>query len=171
MFYEGGIRVPFFVKWPGVVSPGTMSDEPVIGLDIFPTLLEATHISDDMALDGKSLLPVLKGNKAPMKRALYWHFPAYLQMYKADRAFHDSHDAPYWRTAPCGAIREGDWKLIEYFESGDVELFNLKNDPGEKKDLSKTEADKTASMYAKLRTWQKQTNSPIPKTLNPDYTH
>ncbi|TRX59175.1 sulfatase [Fulvivirga sp. M361] len=171
MFYEGGIRVPFFVKWPGVISPGTVSDEPVIGLDIFPTLLEATHISTDMALDGKSLLPVLKGSKTPMERALYWHFPAYLQMYKADRGFGDSHDAPYWRTTPCGVIREGDWKLIEYFESGDIELYNLKNDPGEKNDLSKIEADKTARMYAKLRAWQKQTNSPIPETLNPDYKH
>lgn len=169
MYYEGGIRVPFFVKWPGVVSPGTVSDEPVIGMDIFPTLLEATHIPTDTALDGKSLLSLMKGSKTPMERALFWHFPAYLQMYKADRSFHDSHDAPHWRTTPCGVIREGDWKLIEYFESGKAELFNLRNDPGERNELSTAEPAMKAAMYAKLKQWQQQTSAPIPTELNPAY--
>ena len=169
MYYEGGIRVPFFVKWPGVVRPGTMSHEPVLGMDIFPTLLDAIDVSITTDLDGESLLPFLKGNKKPIKRALFWHFPAYLQMYKADRSFNDSHDAPHWRTTPCGVIRAGDWKLVEYFESGETELFNLKNDPSEENDLAQTEPKKKAKMYAQLKKWQQQVKAPVPTELNPEY--
>ncbi|MCG8309254.1 MAG: sulfatase [Cytophagales bacterium] len=169
MYYEGGIRVPFFVKWPGVVRAGAVSHAPILGMDIFPTLTEVIDVSIDADLDGESLLPILDGRKKALDRALFWHFPAYLQMYRADRSFDDSHDAPYWRSTPCGVIREGDWKLIEYFESGKTELFNLKNDPGERNEMGSVKPKKKAEMYAKLKKWQQQTAAPVPAELNPGF--
>ena len=168
MDYEGGIRVPFYVKWAEITAAGTVSDEPITAMDIFPTLLEITKSTESLDLDGESLLPVLKDTGSLGDRALYWHFPAYLQMGKNNRASKEAHD-PHWRAAPCGVIRDGDWKLIEYFESGNLELFNLKADPGEQEDLSEIEAEKRDELSAKLRNWREETNAPVPMEVNPEY--
>jgi len=170
MYYEGGIRVPFFVRWPGVIQEGTSSEVPVIGTDIFPTLLEIAGIKPNIQLDGESILPILKGNKGPLNRELYWHCPAYLQMYDSDKAYEDSHDKPYFRSTPCSVIRDGDWKLIEYFETGELELFNLKDDVGERNNLSQKNKEKRDELYAKLKQWRASTNAPVPTELNPDYS-
>ena len=124
MLYEGGIRVPMAVRWPG--GSRAPPDEPVIGIDLYPTLLEATQtkLPARVNLDGTSMLPLLSDAGASLFRpAIYWHFPAYLQGYT-------KRHGPF-RTTPAGAIRMGDWKLIEYFEDGVLELYNLSDDIGE----------------------------------------
>ena len=164
MLYEGGIRVPMAVRWPGVVKPGTTSDEPVIGIDLYPTLLEATQtkLQARVNLDGTSLLPLLSDAGASLFRpAIYWHFPAYLQGYT-------KRHGPF-RTTPAGAIRMGDWKLIEYFEDGVLELYNLSDDIGEEQNLAKREAKRTAEMHSMMKAWRRATNAPVPKEKNPKF--
>ncbi len=169
MYYEGGIRVPFYVKWPKAVLPGMISSEPITGMDIFPTLLDIIKNAERPDLDGESLLPLLKGAGSLEERELYWHFPAYLQVGKNNRAYREAH-TPGWRATPCSVIRDGDWKLIEYFESGELQLFNLKNDPGERQDLSDVEIEKRNELYAKLSGWREDTKAPVPTEINPEYT-
>jgi arylsulfatase A-like enzyme len=118
--------------------------------------------------DGKSLVSILK-KEGILERSLFWHFPAYLQSYKSDRAFEDSHDKPWFRSAPVSVIRKGDWKLMEFFENGDLELYNLKEDIGEKNNLEDKNLDKKKELYQLLKEWQKQTNASIPTELNPEY--
>ena len=164
MLYEGGIRVPMAVRWPGVVKPGTTSDEPVIGIDLYPTLLEATQtkLPARVNLDGTSLLPLLSDAGASLFRpAIYWHFPAYLQGYT-------KRHGPF-RTTPAGAIRMGDWKLIEYFEDGVLELYNLSDDIGEEQNLAKREAKRTVEMHSMMKAWRHATNAPVPKEKNPKF--
>ena len=161
MLYEGGIRVPMVIRWPGMVRPGTVCDEPVIGIDLYPTILEATqtNLPVEVRLDGVSLIPLLNNSKTKLfRQAIYWHFPAYLQGYT-------KRHGPF-RTTPCGAVRMGDWKLIEYFEEGALELYNLKNDLGEEKNLVKSEAGRTAQMHAILKAWRLATKAPVPMEKN-----
>ena len=101
------------------------------------------------------------------REAVYFHFPAYLQGYSGGEGAEAQR--PPWRATPCSVIRAGDWKLIEYFETGLVELFNLADDPGEQKDLSKAKPDKTAELLGKLRAWRKATNAPVPTEKNPKF--
>ena len=164
MLYEGGIRVPMAVRWPGVVKSGTTSDEPVIGIDLYPTLLEATQtkLPPRVKLDGTSLLPIFSDAGASLFRpAIYWHFPAYLQGYT-------KRHGPF-RTTPAGAIRMGDWKLIEYFEDGALELYNLADDIGEEQNLTKREAKRTAEMHSIMKAWRRATNAPVPTEMNPEF--
>ncbi|WP_231756595.1 sulfatase [Lignipirellula cremea] len=167
-YYEGGIRVPLFVKWPGVVQPGTTCKEPVIGADLYPTFCAMTGapLPDDQPLDGVSLVPLLRGEKSPAEgRPLYWHFPAYLQSYSVTNEQRD----PLFRARPCSVVRQGDWKLIQYFEDGDLELFNLREDLGESTSLAKTEPEQTQRMLQQLQQWQQALHAPIPDERNPDY--
>ena len=165
MLYEGGIREPMLVRWPGLVKPGSRCETPIIGIDFYPTLLEIAGIRKPKGklLDGKSIVPLLKGGHRLSRKALFWHFPAYLQG-RAEGA-----RDPYFRTRPGGAIRAGDWKLIEYFEDGALELYNLKDDLGEKKNLAKVIPDKTAELHSQMLAWRKAVNAPVPTELNPDY--
>lgn len=165
MLYEGGIREPMIVKWPGVTKAGSRCSEPVIGIDFYPTLLEVTQTPRPKGyeLDGVSLVPVLKNAATSLKRkAIYWHFPCYLQ------GRGDPHGGPF-RTTPAGAIRMGEWKLIEWFETGRRELYNLKNDIGEKADLSEKNPQKLAELQAAMNAWRKSVSAPIPTTPNPDF--
>jgi len=166
-YYEGGIRVPFFVKWPGLVEPGSKSEEPIIGVDLYPTLCEiaGAKLPENHPLDGESLIPLFRGNKKWPKRALYWHFPAYLQSYQV----WDEQRDPLFRTRPCSVIRFGDWKLHQYFEDGDLELYNLREDIGETTNLAKKNPDKTEELLRKLKAWQKEIGAPIPNQPNPKY--
>lgn len=169
MYYEGGIREPLFIKWAGKVKPNTINHTPVIGSDLFPTI---TDILGDKTvlnqLDGVSLLPLLQ-EKIIANRPLFWHFPAYLEMYKNDRAFEDSYGKPWFRTPPVSVIRAGDWKLLEYFESGALELYNLKEDIGEQRNLAKINPQMTKKLHQQLKAWRSQTNTPVPTELNPAY--
>jgi len=119
-------------------------------------------------LDGVSLLPLLQAQSIA-NRPLFWHFPAYLEIYKNDRAFEDSHGKPWFRTTPISVIRAGDWKLLEYFENGDLELYNLKEDIGEQQNLAKTNPQITQKLHLQLKAWRKQTNTPVPTEINPAY--
>lgn len=169
-YYEGGIREPFFVKWPGVVQAGTKCDVPVIGVDLFPTLCEITgaKMPTDQPADGLSLVPLLKGEAESLgSRALFWHFPAYLQAGKnAERL--ESRD-PLFRTRPCSIIRVGNWKLHQYFEDGGIELYNLQDDPGETTNLCNHSPQKKTELLRRLQQWQQKIGAPIPNIPNPDY--
>lgn len=157
--YEGGIRVPLIIKWPGKVKPGTTSSLPVTGVDFYPTFVKIANGKPASDLDGKDLFSLLR--KKEYNRDLYWHFPAYLQSYKKS--------GKEWRATPYSSIRSGDWKLIYYYEDKSVELFNLKDDLSEEHDLSRIHSDKRKELYVKLMDWLLKTQAPIPTELNPDY--
>ena len=152
--YEGGIRVPMLIRWPGVTSPGTVCHEPVIVMDLFTTLLKAASISHqtDTPVDGVDLMPVLKESQSALERdALYFHYPHY-----------------YPTTTPVSAIRQGDWKLLEYFEDQHVELYNLDSDLSEKNNLAEQLPDKTAELRHNLHDWREKVSAKMP-TWNPEF--
>lgn len=154
MLYEGGIRVPYIFSWPGVIPAGETCDQPINSVDLYPTLLEVTGASSPpQKLDGRSYLAVLQsGGKQSIERdAIYWHFPGYLGA-----------GGDTWRTTPAGAIRSGAWKLHEFFEDGRVELYNLRDDVGETKDLSTEKPEKAAELKAKLAAWRTDVGAPMP---------
>lgn len=165
-YYEGGIRVPFFVNWPDVVASKTRCSTPITGVDIYPTICEMIMGEDyeNQKGDGISIVPLLKGNNIK-ERELYWHFPAYLQSYL--RA--DEQPDPLFRARPCSVIRKGKWKLIEYFENNNVELFDLNNDIGEKNNLSQLRPEITKSLKKQLAMWRKNTKAAVPIKKNPNY--
>ncbi len=172
-YYEGGIRVPFFINWPGVVQPEQTNKEPIIGVDIYPTLCEIAGASlpENQVVDGVSLIPLFKGevedlNHDGQPRTLYWHFPAYLQSYQR---VHDEQRDPLFRSRPCSVIRKGKWKLIQFFESGDVELYDLSQDLSETNDVAADNLSVMQTMQSELRDWQTKTNATIPATTNPDF--
>lgn len=144
--YEGGIRVPLIVRWPGVTATNATCDIPVTSMDFYPTILEALQVKADKVLDGVSLTPVLRDPTATLPREdLHWHYPHY-----------------YFTTTPVTAIRHGDWKLIEYYEEGRQELYNLKEDLGETKDLSKEKPEITHDLHERLDDWRKEVNAQLP---------
>jgi len=163
MLYEGGVRVPMIVRWPGSVESNSRCDVPVTMVDFFPTILDLIGVSPpaDMPQDGENLAPLLRGGTALDRDAIFWHFPAYLESGRGA-------DTP-WRTTPAGAVRQGDWKLIEFFEDGRLELYNLADDIGESQDLSAAMPDKTASLHRVLRDWRASVGAPVPTELNPLY--
>ena len=160
MLYEGGIRVPLFVRWPGVAKPGTRCDEPVITVDFYPTLVEMAGAARParQALDGLSILPLLRGAGGLKREAIFWHFPAYLQG-----------GGGTWRTTPAGAIRRGQWKLIEFFEDGRIELYNIVRDISEKNNLAEKVPEKAKELHNLLRHWRKSVKAEVPRRLNPNY--
>ena len=168
-YYEGGIRVPMFACWPGKIKSCTKSDVPVTNLDFFPTLLEIAGIenSEQKILDGQSILTILTGKGNMKERPLFWHFPIYLQAtHKEDETTQD----PMFRTRPGSSVRLGDWKLIQYFENNDLELYNLKEDISEKNNLAETNPEKLKELLEILENWRKETKAPVPTELNPKYT-
>jgi len=169
MFYEGGIRVPLFVRYPGVTQAGATCDEPVVLLDFYPTFTEVAggQLPTTQPVDGLSLLPLLRDPSASLDReAIFFHFPAYLEAYAG--GMDEAHRQP-WRATPCSVIRAGDWKLIEYFEDGEVELFNLANDRGEQHNLTADQPERAAQLLQQLHAWQQATDAPIPTERNPAY--
>jgi arylsulfatase A-like enzyme len=155
MLYEGGMRTPFVIRWPGVVRPGSVCDEPAIHVDIFPTFLElAGGKKPSQPLDGVSLLPLLKDPGAKLSReAIYMHFPGYLE----------GNGPGAWRTTPVGVIRSGDFKLLEFYEDGRIELYNVKEDIGEKKELAKRMPEKAKELRRKLAAWRESIHAAMPR--------
>jgi arylsulfatase A-like enzyme len=152
--YEGGTRVTFITKWPGVVKPGSICDVPAIHVDVFPTFVAMAggRMPDSQVFDGESLTPLMRDPNAKLKRtAIYQHFPGYLG------AGVDS-----WRTTPVTYIQEGDWKLMEFLEDGRLELYNLRDDLSESKNLAKTNPEKTKELYGKLVAWRTAIKAPMP---------
>ncbi|MCM5664054.1 sulfatase [Galbibacter mesophilus] len=165
-YYEGGIRVPYIVRWDGVVAPNTRNETPISNLDIFPTLLEVAGIPvKDFKLDGVSLMPIFNGEKLS-KRPLFFHFPIYLQAYNPVK---DDGRDPLFRTRPGSVIIRGNWKLHQYFEDNSVELYNLNDDIGERNNLVQQHPEKTSELLQELNEWRIEMNAPIPKEKNPEY--
>jgi arylsulfatase A-like enzyme len=149
--YEGGIRVPTIVRWPGVVTPGTVSAEPISSIDYYPTLLEVVGATGDPAhnaeVEGISLVPLLKGESATLEReALFWHYPHY----SPQEGF------------PSGAIRVGDLKLVEFFEDMHVELYDLQKDVGESHDLAGEMPEKAEELKRRLHEWREAVGAQMP---------
>ncbi|HAL03479.1 MAG TPA: arylsulfatase [Verrucomicrobiales bacterium] len=151
--YEGGIREPTLIRAPGVTQPGSVSNKPMISMDFFPTMLDLAGLplQPKLHVDGRSLLSQLKGNDTG-QRTLHWHYPHY----------HGSS----WK--PGASIRDGDWKLIEFYHYKNFELYNLAKDPGERTNLAKRNPSKAAELRAKLSAWQKQMKAKMPMP-NPNY--
>jgi arylsulfatase A len=148
--YEGGIREPLIIRWPGVTKAGGVCSVPVSSIDFYPTFLEITSLAGDSKhntnMDGISLVPPLKNPAAKLKReALFWHYPHY-----------------YPTTTPVSAIRQGDLKLLEYFEDNHIELYNLSNDIGERNDLAKQMPEKAMELRKHLDAWRKAVNAQMP---------
>ncbi|HQU42091.1 MAG TPA: sulfatase [Pirellulales bacterium] len=147
--YEGGVRVPLMVRWPGVTPAGGESAEPVISEDLFFTILEAAGVkpSADAPADGLSLVPILKdpGQHLP-REALYFHYPHY-----------------YHTTTPVSSVRAGDWKLLEFYEDGHRELYNLADDLGEERDLARQQPDRTSKLADQLAAWRKEVGARLPQ--------
>ena len=153
---EGGNRVPFIIRWPGVSDQETAPDTceiPVSSQDVFPTLLAAAgrSLPDDRIIDGEDLRPALSGGKLS-REALFWHYPHYGNQ----------------GGTPAGAIRVGDWKLIEFFENNRIELYNLRQDISERRDLSDERTDMASDLLKRLRTWRRSVGAREPAE-NPDY--
>ena len=153
--YEGGIRVPLVVSWPSVIRKAASTDLPVASIDLYPTFVELAggRPRTGGTLDGVSLAPLLRGGKPPARERLFWHFPCYVG-----------------KATPASAVREGRFKLIEFFEDGGhVELYDLDADPGEERDLAKSMPDKAAALAQTLHDWQRETSAAIPRAANPAY--
>ncbi|MBE3070337.1 MAG: sulfatase [Planctomycetes bacterium] len=138
--YEGGIREPWIMRWPGVIRPGTTCDVPVSSVDYYPTFLEMAGVraGPDQGLDGESLLPLLKQKGGLKRDAIFWHFPHYSNQ----------------GGVPAGAVRQGDLKLVEFYEDNHVELYNLKDDIGERHDLAAKMPAKAAGLQKSLDAWR-----------------
>ncbi|MEX2672382.1 MAG: sulfatase [Phycisphaeraceae bacterium] len=152
--YEGGLRVPLIIRWPGVVEGGGVSNVPTIGTDLFPTMLEMAGLParPEDHVDGRSIVPVLKGDDAIDREAIFWHYPHYGNQ----------------GGAPTSAVRIGDWKLIESFEDGRLELYNLADDLGEQKNLVDDQPSRAEAMHERLKAWRETVDAKYP-TPNPDY--
>lgn len=151
--HEGGVRVPLLVRWPGTVQPGSTSSTPVISTDFYPTLLHAVGAPQrpQQHLDGVNIIPLLRGQALP-PRPLFWHYPHYGNQ----------------GGAPHSAVRDGDWKLIEWLEDNRVELYNLHDDLGEKNNLALANPDKTVALRKQLHDWRIAVRANMP-TPNPDF--
>jgi arylsulfatase A-like enzyme len=168
-YYEGGIRVPLLVHWKGKIKPGSRSDVPVINLDFYPTLLAlcGIKITGNKILDGIDISKLLfdPNTKIP-QRPLFWHFPVYLQKYAGKE---DESRDPLFRTRPGTAMRLGKWKLIEYFEDGALELYNLQKDLGEKNNVAKKYPEKLKELHKIMIQWRRSVHAPVPTKKNPEY--
>ena len=166
-YYEGGIRVPFFIMWKNKVAVGKNEQTPISHLDIFPTIMELSgDHSMNKELDGQSLIPIITVDQQMAERSFFWHFPIYLQGYNV--MYNENRDSLF-RTRPGSLIRKGDWKLHYYFEDQEIELYNLKEDIGERNNLAEIKVEKTQELIDELQSWWEFTKAPIPTTLNPLY--
>ena len=151
--YEGGIRVPLIVSMPGKVAAGRVCDAPVTSTDFFPTFLRACGVDDPAGLgDGLDIMPLLRGEGSVERDALYWHLPHYSNQ----------------GGTPTGAVRKGDFKLVEHFEDGRLELYNLAEDAGENRDLSREMPGRRNELHRLLKEWRTSVGAQMP-TPNPDY--
>jgi arylsulfatase A-like enzyme len=151
--YEGGIREPLIARWPGQVKPGAICNVPVSSVDFMPTFLEIAGANPISACtNGVSLVPLFQGAETNMRPALFWHYPHYSNQ----------------GGKPGAAIRMGEFKLIEFYEDGHWELYNLADDPGERKNLTEALPKKAAELQAKLEAWRRATQAQMMKP-NPDY--
>ena len=153
--FEGGIRVPLIIKWPGFSRPGSVTNEVVTSTDLYPTILAAASqpLQPYQHQDGLSLEPVFEKGGKLERDAIYWHYPHYNQ-----------HPDSF----PCGVIRSGQWKLMENYDTGKLSLFDLANDLGETTDLASRKPEVTARLFEKLNQWKNEVGAD-PMRPNPQY--
>lgn len=177
-FYEGGIRVPFIVRWPGKVKPGMTNNTPIINLDLYPTFAALANIKlpSNKILDGENLLPVFKGEQTSTRRdKIFWHFPGYL-----DRTVIRGRDSLF-RSRPVTTMRKGDYKIMLYHEewmldggwdkrmtNNSVELYNLNSDPGERTNIASLNPHKRDELIKDLQGWIKSTNAKMATIRTPE---
>ena len=154
--HEGGHRVPLIVRWPGAARAGSVCREPVISVDFYPTILAMTDVAGDpqhnAAVDGVDIAPLLKQEGKPAREAIYWHYPHY----------------NVFPQTPYGAVRQGDYKLIEFDEDHSVELYDLRSDLGEATNLADRMPERVATLRGKLSAWRESVGAQMP-VPNPDY--
>ena len=148
--YEGGIRVPAIIRWPGVTPPSSVNDTPISSVDYYRTILAIAGLEGDKdynrAVDGINLAPLLREPSAETDRsALYFHYPHY-----------------YATTTPVSAVRVGDWKLLRYYEDTRVELYNLADDVGERNDLSTKRPEMAQALVKRLEAWWERVGAQHP---------
>lgn len=151
-YYEGGIRVPLIIRWPSQITPGTTSKEPVISIDFYPTYLDIAGVKKpkNYTLDGKSIAPLFANPDHSLNRkSLFWHYPGYP-------------NNP-WRTTPVSAVRSGHWKLLKFYETNDLKLYNLQEDIGEENNLADSNPQKRDELKKLLENWLDETNAPLPR--------
>lgn len=149
--YEGGVRVPLVVRWPGVAKPGSVCDSYISSVDYLPTILAMTNMPPQLDVDGKSFAPLLRGEKDFERGPVYWHYPHYGNQ----------------GGVPASAIRDGAWKLIEFFEDGRLELYNLARNLSEQHDLAAEEPERVKQMHDQLQRWRNDVDAVMP-TTNPN---
>lgn len=171
-FYEGGVRVPTCMSWPGVIAAGSENNTPITSVDFMPTFAElaSAKLPTQQPVDGISIVPLLKGKPVP-ERSIFWHYPLYLAAYNIDGQVHNvaSTNKPYWRAVPSSMICRGAWKLMHLFEDNSIRLYNVEMDIGESKDLSKEHPKKAAALFAELKQWQADTKALIPIKQNASF--
>ncbi len=147
--YEGGVRVPLIVKWPAVTTPAHRISTPVISTDFYPTILDMAGLplKEEQHKDGVSLVPLLKGQKEISRDAIFWHYPHYVGT---------GH-------RPSGAVRMGEWKLLQFYEDMNVELYNIKEDISESVDMSEKFPEKRHELLNRLNTWREQVGAHMPE--------
>lgn len=150
--YEGGLRVPLVVRWPGAIRAASICDVPVISMDLHATWLDMAGVRDagGPERDGRSLLPLFAGNADAAARPLFWHYPC------------------YHHSTPASAVRDGKWKLIEFFEGPRVELYDLEADPGESRDMAARMPERVETLRGMLRQWRSAVGA-APPAPNPDH--
>jgi len=150
--YEGGIRVPWVIRWPGKIQPASRCEVPIITTDVFPTILEVAGLKPTPGVpqDGENILPLLTGEGELKRDSLFFHYPNY--------AFHKENRLG-------GAIRKGRYKLIRFYDDESVELYDLEADPGEKKDLAGTNPEKARELRAELDRWLQESGAQMPVTV------
>jgi len=154
--YEGGVRVPAIIRYPGVTKAGSVCNEPIITIDYYPTILHVAHVKGNRQhnqnVDGASITPLLHSPTSTLNRDLFWHYPHY----------HAGGDSPY------SAIRSGDWRLIEFHEDHRLELYDLAKDLGERHDLADEMPERAKEIHRRLIAWRQRVNAQMPSP-NPDY--
>lgn len=152
--YEGGVREPWIVRWPGVTSPGAISNEPISTIDLLPTFISAAGVDYNGVVDGIDLTPIFQNPDEKLNRnALFWNYPHY---------------HPGMASGPFSSVRSGDWKLIHFYEDNHYELYNLANDIRERENLAQTRTDKLIELNELLNQWKKEVNAQ-PPIINPNF--
>jgi arylsulfatase A-like enzyme len=147
--YEGGIRIPTIVNWKNRIEPGSITDQPIISMDLLPTICSAAgvNIPEDLTIDGNNLMPLLLDGEALQERSLYWHFPHYRER----------------DVVPYNIVRKNKWKLIHRYEEREIELYDLEADLSETKDLSQSHPEVVKALYDDLTKWLTKVDAKIPR--------